>query len=68
MAVAGSAGLVNIYDTANYTLLKVLNTNSGADIFAVRLSDDSRYLLVGANSGQLNIYYRSDYYHFNNCS
>lgn len=68
LVVSGSTGLINIYNATNYTLLQTLNTTMNASIFAIRISDDSRYLFSTTTNGQVDLYYRSDYYHFSNCS
>lgn len=69
LAIVGTSNLINIYNATTNTLLKSVDTVTATKQFAVRLSDDSRYLLTADTYiGNVYLYYRSDYLHFNNCS
>jgi WD40 repeat protein len=69
LAIGGGGNHLNIYNASNNLLIKTIYAGTGNDLYATRLSADSRYLLSAeSTTGIVYLYYRSDYYHFNNCS
>lgn len=69
LTIGGGNSELNIYNATTKVLLKTINANTGNNLFGIRLSADSRYLLSAeATTGKVYLYYRSDYYHFLNCS
>ena len=64
--LSASNGRVLLYNASNSNLLKEISTGNAGGIYGARLTSDSRYLLaVAAASGQIYLYYRSDYYYLN---
>jgi hypothetical protein len=62
----GGLSFTHIYNATDNTFLTSVPAQSIGGVYGTRLTSNSRYLLAAtAGSGQVYLYYRSDYYYIN---
>ncbi len=64
--LVGGHSVFYIFNATDNTLLTTIKSPSIGGLYGTRLTPNARYMLAAnAGSGDIYLYYRSDYYHIN---